>query len=420
MREKINQIARNQFIRNVSTLAMGTIISQTVVIITSPLLARLFSVEDFGNLSVFTSVSIFFAVISTGRFELALGLPQDSLKMKMIFKLIIYIGFSVSLLYFLIIVFLRDVIHFHDKSEFLEFSSSYFSPLYIFFIAVFSALGYWFQRKKKYREITIANAIQVLSTSIFSIFFGLLHINHGLIFSLILGIIISSIYLVAKDKEFYNISSFSGSVMPVAREYSSFPKYMIFSDLSLTASQQFIPILFSALYSTTVVGFFSMANRMIRLPNIIITSSIGNVFRNDAIDEIREKGNCESLYKSTFRKLIIMSFPIFLVIFIISPKVFQVFFGEKWEMAGHFARILSVMLFVEFIVAPLNTLFYIREKQKMLMRLQIVNAVLGGVMIFLGYYYFESSSYSLMFFCANSILFNLIFLYNSYKIAGNV
>lgn len=195
--------------------------------------------------------------------------------------------------------------------------------------------------------------------------FGVLKFENGLILSLILGIIISSTFLLLTDKKLLDeLADSNKGILEVGKEYSSFPRYMILSDLSLTACQQFIPILFSALYNTTIVGFFSMANRMIRLPNIVITSSVGNVFRNDAIDEIRNQGNCEKLYNSTFKKLLLMSFPIYLIIFAVSPKLFSIIFGAKWEVAGYMARILSVALFFEFISAPLNTLFYIFEKQK--------------------------------------------------------
>lgn len=417
MKERLRQISRNQFLRNVSTLAFGTIISQAVVVGSSPVLARLFSVEAFGILSVFTSITVFFAVASTGRYELALGLPEDDLKAKRIFKLIISIGAGISLFYLLLIFLLRNVFSYRDDAGFLEHTTSLLAPLYIFFVALYSALGYWFQRKKRYKDITVANAVQVVTATIFSLVFGFLKIWDGMIYALIIGIIFSAVYLLLKDSSLHNLSSYGGSVIPVAKEYSSFPRYMIFSDLSLTASQQFIPILFSVLYSTTIVGFFAMANRMLRLPNIVITTSIGNVFRNDAIDEIREKGNCEALYRSTFKKLIFMALPIYLIIFIAAPTLFVLIFGEKWELAGYFARILSTMLFLEFIATPLNTLFYIREKQKILMRIQVLNAISGAIMIFLGYYFFKSASYSLVFFCINAIIFNSVFLLMTYRIS---
>lgn len=334
-----------------------------------------------------------------------------------IFKLIIYIAVAVSSFYLLTIFLLREVFHVNDKTGFLTHREVFLAPVYIFFGAFYSALMYWNQRFKNYKKITFGNALQVISTTAFSLLFGCLGYQNGMIWSLVIGIAISSFFLFLTDKKLMMFFRKSDNLLSVAKEYKSFPRYMTFSDLSLSASQQFIPVLFSVLYSATIVGFFSMANRMIRLPNIVITQSIGNVFRNDAIDEIRQKGNCKDLYISTFKKLLFMSLPIYILIFLISPFAFKLAFGARWEMAGNFARILSTMLFLEFIATPLNTLFYVREKQKILMRLQVANAVLGAAMIYLGSYFFNSASVSLIFFCASAIVFNLVMLTISYGIS---
>lgn len=415
MKALFNKISNNSFFRNVTTLALGTVISQIIVLASSPLLSRLFSVADFGVLSVFTSISVFFAVLSTGRYEFAIGLPENDAKAKQIFTLIVKIGFVVSLCYLGIIFLLKDVFKIHDNAGFLEENTAWLSPLYIFFIAIYSGLGYWFQRFKKYKEITLANAIQVCCTALLSLVFGYLHIKSGMIFSLIIGVILSCLFLVARSPGILGKDFFQLPTLVVAKEYSSFPRYMILSDLSLTASQQFIPIIFSVLYNTTIVGFFAMANRMLRLPNIVITSSIANVFRNEAIDELREKGNCKNIYIFTFKKLAIMSFPIYLVIFIMSPFLFEWFFGKEWLQAGYFARILSVLLMIEFVASPLNSIFYIVEKQKLLMRIQVLLALGGILMIYLGYTIFKNPYYSLILFCINSLFFNVILLYYSYS-----
>jgi teichuronic acid exporter len=408
------RIINNPFLKNVSTLALGTIISQAIVVAASPLLTRLYSVEAFGMLSLFTSYVVIFSVISTGRYELAIGLPEKDDESKEILKLILILGLSVSFFYLSVIFVLREVFNF---SNFELFSSKwvYLAPLYVFFIAIFSGLTYWNQRKKRYKKITIANAIQVISTSFFSLIFGFFfRFEAGMIISLVLGIMVSTFFLI---KEFpfsdYKINFYS--VKGIAKEYISFPKYLILSDLATTSSQQLIPIAFSVIYSTTIVGFFSLANRMLRLPNIIITVAIANVFRNDAIDEIRKNGNCERLYLSTLKKLVVISTPIYLIIFFVSPILFQFFFGDNWLRAGYFARILSVLLFFEFVATPLNSLFYISNSQKKLMKLQVLNALLGLFMIYLGYKLYQDALWSLVFFSVNSVLFNLVFIYITYK-----
>ena len=81
-------------------------------------------------------------------------------------------------------------------------------------------------------------------------------------------------------------------------------------------------------------------------------------------------------------------------------------------MAGNFARILSVLLLIEFIATPLNCIFYITHRQKIFMRLQIINTIFGGLLIYLGYRIFNDSYYSLVLFCFNSIIFNLLFIYD--------
>lgn len=419
MKQKVQQIFRNQFLKNVSTLAFGTLISQGLVVASSPLLTRLFSVEAFGVLSVFTSITVFFAVISTGRYELAIGLPKKNSEALQIIRLILFLGFGISILYLFGIILLKDVFQIEDQSGFLSRSSSYLAPIYIFFIAVYSALSYWNQRNKKYKLISISNAVQVIAATFFSIVFGLLGFQEGMIWSLIIGIAIACLFILVKEKLLRKIWVQKEQLLPIAKEYQSFPRYMIFSDLSLTASQQFIPLLFSILYSTTVVGFFAMANRMLRLPNIVITSSIANVFRNDAIDEIRKIGNCKALYESTFKKLIFMSLPIYLIIFLVAPFLFKMIFGEIWLEAGYYARIIALFLFIEFVATPLNTLYYVREKQKFLMRLQFFNAAFGALAIYLGSVFYNDARISLVLFSINAVFFNLFMLFFSYKIARN-
>jgi O-antigen/teichoic acid export membrane protein len=409
----IKKAVNNQFLRNVSSLAIGTIISQIVVILASPLLTRFYSVEAFGLLSLFTSCMVIFGVFTTGRYEFALGLPEKDDKAKIIFRLITLIGSITSIVCLFIVFILREIVDYKGLSGLFETRWIYLAPIYSFCISLYSGLLYWNQRGKYYKRITIANALQVITTTIFSLIFGFFFFfEEGMLLSLVIGVIASSVFLLRKFS-FQDISF--NEIKKIAIEYISFPKYMILSDLSLTISQQFVPIIFSSLYTTTIVGFYSLANRMIRLPNIIITSSIASVFRNEAIDEIRIKGNCKELYISTLKKLILISVPIYLFVFFSSPFLFSLFFGEKWIVAGKIARILSIVLMFEFIVIPLNSLFYIKNKQKIYLRIQFLNMIFGIMALFSGFYYFNNFYYSIIFFSTTNLIFYSILFNFSYK-----
>lgn len=409
----IDKIINNKFLRNVSSLAIGTIISQLIVILASPILTRFYSVDSFGILALFTSCIVIFGVFTTGKYEFAIGLPNEDEKAKNILKLISIIGITTSLICFIIVIFLREILKYKGLSGLFISRWIYLSPIYTFFISLYSGLLYWNQRGKQYKRVTIANAVQVITTTFFSLIIGFFFFfEQGMLLSLVIGVIFSSIFLLTKLKfEDFRFNFFD--IRKIAIEYISFPRYMILSDLSLTVNQQFVPIIFSSLYSTTIVGFYSLANRMIRLPNIIITSSIASVFRNDAIDEIKGKGNCKNLYFSTFKKLILISIPMYTIVFIFSPMLFSIFFGEKWIVAGKIARILSVVLMFEFVTIPLNSLFYIKNKQKIYLRIQFLNMIFGITALFFGYYFFKNMYLSILFYSVSNLFFTIISFYFS-------
>lgn len=408
----------NIFLKNVTTLALGTILSQFIVFASSPILSRLFTPANFGIYSIFTSFGNMAAIITTGRYELTIGLPEKDEDGANLTALVVFLGGTVSAFYLFFIFFIK---HFYisaiNNVQLINLPVAYLIPAFTFLAAIFAAFQYWNQRKKNYKRIALGFTIQNVGATIFNLIFGILGFKaFGLIWSLLIGQVCGSIALFLT---FYH----SGYVKNVnftmfkskAKEYSAFPKYMILSDFSITTSQQIVPIIFSILFNVSVVGFFSMANRILRIPSMVLTSSIGNVFRNDAIDTIRMTGNCRNLYLSTLKKLVILSVPIFTIIFIVSPWLFTALFGKNWAQAGYFAQIICIMLVIDFIALPLNALFYVLNKQKIYMRIQFLNAVMGVVFIFVANKIFGGAFYSILFFALNSAVFSAITFYMTYN-----
>jgi len=83
----------NPFLKNVSTLALGTIISQLLLFLSSPILTRLFSATDFGILALFNSIAVVAAILTTGRYEFAVGLPESDKKASKVVGLIVFLSF---------------------------------------------------------------------------------------------------------------------------------------------------------------------------------------------------------------------------------------------------------------------------------------------------------------------------------------
>ena len=55
----------------------GNMIAQLIPLLITPILSRLFSVEEFGVFALYSSIATFFMVIAAGRYETAILLPKE-------------------------------------------------------------------------------------------------------------------------------------------------------------------------------------------------------------------------------------------------------------------------------------------------------------------------------------------------------
>ena len=70
-------LPRGGFARSVSIVAGGTAMAQAIAIAASPILTRIYKPVDFGGLQVFISLMALALVAASGRYEVALLLPED-------------------------------------------------------------------------------------------------------------------------------------------------------------------------------------------------------------------------------------------------------------------------------------------------------------------------------------------------------
>ena len=74
---KIRHAPKGSFAAHVLTLMTGATIAQAIPIAIAPILTRLYTPSDFGVFALFSSLVSLAAIIATGRYELAIMLPED-------------------------------------------------------------------------------------------------------------------------------------------------------------------------------------------------------------------------------------------------------------------------------------------------------------------------------------------------------
>lgn len=382
-------LPKGEFSKNVLTLLTGTTIAQALPISVSPILTRLYSPEDFGVFALFLAICTIFSSIATGRYELAIVLPEKDETAINLAALGLIISTSLAtLLLLLIVIFNKTIIELIGNDLIRPWL--YFIPVVVLFVGVYNILVMYNTRKKNYRDISISTVIKSVILASTQLAIGLL--LHGAV-GLISGQILSNV--AANFKLLKNILKEKSLLAFIKRDkiynagirYIKFPKYSMWGILANSLSQNYINILISSVFSISTLGFFSLVERVLSLPSALIGKSIGQVFYQAASVEKRETGKIVISFKGTVKKLLIVGIPFFILMFFIVEELFALVFGYEWRQAGEYAKIVIPFFLIRFIVSSISNVNNIFEYQKLALAWQLTLLILSLGMIGLAYYY---------------------------------
>ena len=72
---KIRNLLKSEFLKNIITLFSGASIAQLIPVIVAPILSRIYLPEQFGLLGVLMALIGIFSVVATFQYESAIMLP---------------------------------------------------------------------------------------------------------------------------------------------------------------------------------------------------------------------------------------------------------------------------------------------------------------------------------------------------------
>lgn len=411
-------ISKSEFTKNALTLITGTTVAQLLPIAISPILTRIYSPEDFGVLAIFMSVVIILGTISNGRYELAVILPEKKTDAINIFILGLIISILFSILLLIIVIIFNNKITLLLNNEQIKIWL-YLVPFVVFLFGLFNMLNYYNTRIKNYK--TIAQAKVLKSVGMVVVQLGLFFTKNGVL-ALISGYSASNLFgnfklstQILKDKETLGQIN-SQKIKQLAKRYLRFPTLTLPATLANKLSTDLTNILISTVFSISTLGFYSLANRILAVPSSFIGASISQVFMQEATEEKNKTGSAKKTFKKVIIRLVSIGLPFFTLIFFISEWVFALIFGEEWRLAGTYAQIITPLLFVRFVVAPVSVSLSIFEKQHISLFWQLGLFLLAITAIGIAFYYNLDFFNFLYIFVATLFFYYLIFLAILYKI----
>ncbi|MFO7827807.1 MAG: oligosaccharide flippase family protein, partial [Bacteroidales bacterium] len=162
-------------------------------------------------------------------------------------------------------------------------------------------------------------------------------------------------------------------------ENRNFPFFSAPMGFLNTISTDILIYVLNLFYSTTLVGFYTNANKVINYPLSLISQSFTSVF----YQKINETNQKVKLYLiSYFSNFIIACLAMIPVIFW-GEEIFGFVLGNDWEIAGSIAKYLAPLTIAGFAMRSVSNIFSLTRKNDILLIWQIVYLAIILIMILL-------------------------------------
>ncbi|MDA9309053.1 oligosaccharide flippase family protein [Flavobacteriaceae bacterium] len=413
------KITKNLLFQNIAVVASGNIVAKLIVILSTPIITRLYTPEDYGIFSIFLSITSLIGSLATLRYAVTIPIAREEKLADNLLKLCFIVTVSLTIFWSINIWLFGD--YFTEKYSTQQLRPFlWIIPIVFLGQGIYEALNNWAIRDKKFKLITQTKISQGVSSSLLKIGLGIIAITPlglfiGKIAEIYAGIGSLLLKLLKVKPGFFKRNSWL-EIKIAAKRYKKFPLVQSWSQLLLTLGGQLPILLIGAFYGVKVVGVFGLAMGMINMPMDLIGKSVAQVF----YAEISKygKNNPQQIYDlsvSITKKLLLVSLIPVTILLFFGPWLFSTIFGAEWQEAGLYARYFSMIVLTRFISSPTANIFNIFEKQGLQLFLNVVRTLLVILIFYICHLMEYSASEAIILYSIIFPLYSIASLYINFN-----
>lgn len=328
MATQLKQFKTKNF-RGVLSLLAGNSIARVTTTLGGVLLANYYGPESFGIYNVFLSYILILSILSSFRIDSIMILLKDYKQIRNLFSGALLV---ILLSNFVIISGMSLLQAFH----LVRFDVSYYV---LFLCGIGSILTGWnlsqyylFTKYKLFKQISFAFALASITSVAFQTLFYFIELReNGLIYGWMVGLAASFIYNIRVSRSRINKVNFK-LLQKSIKKNIKIVKYTYPSDSINSIANNIMPILIVAYFTTTEVGVYAMAFKILSTPLVLLASAVGGVY-------FQRAANLYGVDNRTLEKLtykVILSNVGLISLFVILMNtigiyILELFFKEGWE-----------------------------------------------------------------------------------------
>lgn len=380
------------FFSNISKLTLSRGVSIGLGLVSTPILTRLYRPEDFGIYGVVFSVAAWMIAFACLGYNQAIPLAASRQEARTLVRLCMWL--TAILTAVAIMVFglggplLARLLGEPQIAPYL-----WFVPLLFLIDSVKGTSESILAREGRFGVVSAVSLIDLNLARLVSILWALM-LTAGVMGLLIGNLLASSLSLaIALAVGIKVLWDQSGedqapavSYVQALKNHIQFPKINLWNNLLKVSTGRMPVFVLAAYFDPAVVGFFTFATNIISLPLRVLGNSVADVFYPEAAREWNESGSVERSMRFAVKfQATIGIFPM-VSLGLLGPLFFEVVFSFRWMEAGVLSQILAFWTLMNFITAPISSLFLIVNRAGTRLAFSIaqlavtlISLVLGGM-----------------------------------------
>lgn len=346
----------SNFRRNIAQLASGTMMSQAVVLLMTPVLTRLLGPASFGGLALFSSVYAVLAGLLTMKYEQSILLPKEdstagaltalAVQLSAVLSLLVLAGMAVAVgvagmpLYWLCL------------------------PLCTVLAAIHCVIQQWCARTRDYSayssSLVVGSIVNVGLSLAFALAFG--DSPGDLIVGFSCGLAASVGYALVRQRGGLGQVVVMGRqqwrrLTALGREYREFPLHVLPTSLAVGAASYGPPLVLGAAYSLDTIGYYAIASKFVLLPSVLLGAAISEAFRAEFMTRLRDRKALAGFSRTLLVKIAVLAIPTCLLMALLAPWAFGLVFGIDYAYSGTLVRYVMLGALGMLVAQPFQSVF---------------------------------------------------------------
>ena len=415
IRTTIARLTGSAFVRSFATLVSGNGTAQLVNLATIPVITRLYSPDSLGVLGVFTAIVLIFANAGTFRFDLALVLPRKQEDAHNLFWLASAALLASTACVTVLVLSAGHTIASVFRMPDLE-PQVWCVPVTIMLFGLKNVLINYRIRQRAFPALAAERVLFISACHVTQIAYAVTFGPSfaGLVSGFMTGTLAGVVFLWVRPSilPFRKVlDDFNpAGIRQLLSTYRQFPIFATVNIVLLHLSRSLVLFLFSAFFTPAVVGYYSLANRVLFQPLYLLSGSLQIVLLQSSSARLNESSPIRPILWKSVAGLSVLGIIPAVALTGFGPSLFALFLGAQWREAGEYAQILSPFFFLVLATSPANQIFNVTKQMLLTLVLTIVTIAGSTASIVAGGFIAEDVLTSLVLFSIFNSLMRIVVL----------